>query len=153
MKRAIFYIMNYISTYQVLWTSKHNLEIIILSSMIFWFGLGWVRAEATNLKSCFFQVVAFNRTVEKVEQFLQNEAKGTKVVGAKSLEDMVSKLKKPRRVMLLVKAGQAVDDFILKLVRDLSVLTIKIQQGCNFFYAETQNFIGLKVKMVNLQIS
>lgn len=63
------------------------------------------------------QVVAFNRTVEKVEQFLQNEAKGTKVIGAKSLEDMVSKLKKPRRVMLLVKAGQAVDDFILKLVR------------------------------------
>lgn len=66
---------------------------------------------------CLLQVVAFNRTVEKVEHFLQNEAKGTKVIGAKSMEDMVSKLKKPRRVMLLVKAGQAVDDFILKLVR------------------------------------
>ena len=49
---------------------------------------------------------------------MQNEAKGTKVVGATSLEDMVSKLKKPRRVMLLVKAGQAVDAFIDKLVRE-----------------------------------
>lgn len=62
------------------------------------------------------QVVAYNRTVEKVDQFLQNEAKDTKVIGAKSLEDMVSKLKTPRRIMLLVKAGQAVDDFIDKLV-------------------------------------
>ena len=48
---------------------------------------------------------------------MANEAKGTKVVGAHSLEEMVSKLKKPRRVILLVKAGQAVDDFIEKLVR------------------------------------
>ena len=48
---------------------------------------------------------------------MANEAKGTKVVGAHSLEEMVSKLKKPRRIILLVKAGQAVDDFIKKLVR------------------------------------
>lgn len=59
---------------------------------------------------------AFNRTVSKVHDFLQNEAKGSKVIGAESLEDMVSKLKKPRRVILLVKAGKAVDDFIDKLV-------------------------------------
>lgn len=62
------------------------------------------------------QVCAYNRTVSKVHDFLQNEAKGSKVVGAESLEDMVSKLKKPRRIILLVKAGQAVDDFIDKLV-------------------------------------
>ena len=62
-------------------------------------------------------MVAFNRTVSKVDDFLANEAKGTKVIGAKSLEDMVSKLKKPRRVMLLVKAGSAVDAFIDKLVQ------------------------------------
>ena len=59
---------------------------------------------------------AFNRTVSKVDTFLKKEAKGTKVIGARSLEDMVSKLKKPRRVMMLVKAGSAVDDFINKLV-------------------------------------
>jgi 6-phosphogluconate dehydrogenase len=47
------------------------------------------------------QVVAFNRTVEKVDHFLQNEAKGSKVVGAHSIEDMCKKLKKPRRVMVI----------------------------------------------------
>ena len=64
----------------------------------------------------FAQVCAYNRTVSKVHDFLKNEAKGTKVIGAESLEDMVSKLKTPRRIVLLVKAGQAVDDFIDKLV-------------------------------------
>lgn len=54
--------------------------------------------------------------MSKVHDFLKNEAKGSKVIGAESLEDMVSKLKKPRRIILLVKAGQAVDDFIDKLV-------------------------------------
>lgn len=54
--------------------------------------------------------------MSKVHDFLQNEAKGSKVIGAESLEDMVSKLKKPRRIILLVKAGQAVDHFIDKLV-------------------------------------
>lgn len=48
-------------------------------------------------------VCAFNRTTEKVDSFLAREAKGTKVVGAHSLPEMVAKLKKPRRVMLLVK--------------------------------------------------
>lgn len=41
----------------------------------------------------------------QVDQFLQNEAKGTKIIGATSLEDMVAKLKKPRKVMLLVKGN------------------------------------------------
>lgn len=65
------------------------------------------------------QVCAYNRTVSKVHDFLKNEAKGSKVIGAESLEDMVAKLKKPRRIVLLVKAGQAVDDFIDKLVGSL----------------------------------
>lgn len=52
-----------------------------------------------------------------MDDFLANEAKGSKVIGVHSLEEMVSKLKKPRRIILLVKAGSAVDDFINKLVR------------------------------------
>ena len=52
----------------------------------------------------------------QVDAFLEGGAKGTKVVGAHSMEEMVAKLKKPRRVMMLVKAGQPVDDFIDKLV-------------------------------------
>lgn len=56
-----------------------------------------------NMNDHGFVVCAYNRTTDKVTAFLENEAKGTKVVGAYSLEEMVSKLKKPRRVMLLVK--------------------------------------------------
>ncbi|KAH3818006.1 6-phosphogluconate dehydrogenase, decarboxylating-like isoform X1 [Dreissena polymorpha] len=89
-----------------------------------------------NMNDHGFTVVAFNRTVSKVEEFLSNEAKGTKVIGAKSMEDMVAHLKKPRRVMLLVKAGQAVDDFINKLVPLLEKGDIIIDGG-NSEYTDT----------------
>jgi len=59
-----------------------------------------------NMNDHGFTVVAFNRTVSKVDDFLNNEAKGTKVIGAHSIEEMVALLKKPRRVMLMVKAGK-----------------------------------------------
>ncbi|KKY27846.1 putative 6-phosphogluconate dehydrogenase [Phaeomoniella chlamydospora] len=63
-----------------------------------------------------FTVVAFNRTVAKVDRFLENEAKGKSIVGAHSIQEFVSKLKTPRRMMLLVQAGKAVDDFIEALL-------------------------------------
>ena len=81
-----------------------------------------------------FTVVAFNRTVSKVDRFLENEAKGKSsnsnlrgttltnhgpgksIVGAHSIEEFCAKLKTPRRIMLLVMAGPAVDDFIEKLL-------------------------------------
>ncbi|KAJ3527350.1 hypothetical protein NMY22_g9822 [Coprinellus aureogranulatus] len=65
-----------------------------------------------NMNDKGFNVVAFNRTTSKVDHFLQNEAKGTNVQGAHSIEELVAKLKRPRKIILLVKAGQAVDDFI-----------------------------------------
>jgi len=65
-----------------------------------------------------FTVVAFNRTVAKVDHFLENEAKGKSIVGAKSIKEFVSKLKKPRRMMLLVMAGKPVDDFIELLLTE-----------------------------------
>ncbi|MGH0121715.1 UNVERIFIED_CONTAM: hypothetical protein FKN15_000187 [Acipenser sinensis] len=89
-----------------------------------------------NMNDHGFVVCAYNRTVSKVQDFLDNEAKGTNVVGARSLEDMVSKLKKPRRVVLLVKAGQAVDDFISKLVPLLEAGDIIIDGG-NSEYRDT----------------
>ncbi|XP_063868625.1 6-phosphogluconate dehydrogenase, decarboxylating-like isoform X1 [Scylla paramamosain] len=82
-------------------------------------------------------VCAFNRTTEKVDSFLAKEAKGTKVVGAHSLPEMVAKLKKPRRVMLLVKAGAAVDSFIEKLIPLLEKGDIIIDGG-NSEYQDTQ---------------
>lgn len=59
-----------------------------------------------NMNDHGFVVCAYNRTTQKVDDFLNNEAKGTKIVGAHSLEEMVRKLKKPRRVMMLVKGKQ-----------------------------------------------
>lgn len=56
-----------------------------------------------NMNDHGFVVCAYNRTTDKVKSFLENEAKGTKVIGAYSLKEMVLKLKSPRRVMLLVK--------------------------------------------------
>nr|BAD98151.1 6-phosphogluconate dehydrogenase [Ascidia sydneiensis samea] len=82
-----------------------------------------------NMNDHGFVVCAFNRTVEKVDRFLENEAKGTKIVGAHSVKEMVDKLKKPRRVMMLVKAGKAVDAFIEQLIPHLEAGSIIIDGG------------------------
>ncbi|XP_013147461.1 PREDICTED: 6-phosphogluconate dehydrogenase, decarboxylating [Papilio polytes] len=92
-----------------------------------------------NMDSKGFVVCAYNRTVEKVDHFLANEAKGTKIIGAKSLEDMVQKLKKPRKVMLLVKAGSAVDAFVKNLLPLLEKGDIIIDGG-NSQYTDTQKW-------------
>jgi 6-phosphogluconate dehydrogenase len=86
-----------------------------------------------NMNDHGYTVVAYNRTVEKVEQFLANEAKGTKVLGATSIEDMVAKLKRPRRVMMLVKAGKPVDEFIDQLIPHLEPGDIIIDGGNSLF--------------------
>src|SRR4029078_3608382 len=72
-----------------------------------------------NMNDHGFTVVAFNRTVSKVDEFLAKEAKGTKVGGAHSIAEACAKLKRPRRVMLMVKAGAAVDEFIQQVLPHL----------------------------------
>ncbi|CAD7077563.1 unnamed protein product [Hermetia illucens] len=89
-----------------------------------------------NMDSKGFVVCAYNRTVDKVTHFLNNEAKGTNIIGATSLQDMVNKLKTPRKVMMLVKAGSAVDDFIAQLVPLLSPGDVIIDGG-NSEYQDT----------------
>jgi 6-phosphogluconate dehydrogenase len=89
-----------------------------------------------NMNDHGFTVVAYNRTVSKVDEFLANEAKGTKVLGAHSIQEMVKKLKKPRRVMMLVKAGQPVDDFIAQVAPHLEKGDIIIDGG-NSLYQDT----------------
>jgi 6-phosphogluconate dehydrogenase len=86
-----------------------------------------------NMNDHGFTVVAFNRTVEKVDHFLANEAKGTKVLGAHSLEEMIGQLKRPRRVMMLVKAGKPVDEFIEHLLPLLEAGDIIIDGGNSLF--------------------
>merc|ERR1711881_234608 len=82
-----------------------------------------------NMADHGFTAVAFNRTVSKVDRFLENEAKGKSVVGAHSIEEFCAKLKKPRRMMLLVMAGPAVDDFIEKLLPHIEKGDIIIDGG------------------------
>jgi 6-phosphogluconate dehydrogenase len=86
-----------------------------------------------NMNDHGFTVVAFNRTVSKVDEFLAKEAKGTKVTGAHSIEEMVGLLKKPRRVMLMVKAGKPVDEFIEHLLPHLEPGDSIIDGGNSLF--------------------
>ena len=86
-----------------------------------------------NMDDHGFTVAAFNRTVSKVDDFLANAAKGTRVIGAHSIEEMVARLKRPRRVMLMVKAGQAVDETIGHILPHLEAGDIIIDGGNSLF--------------------
>ena len=86
-----------------------------------------------NMNDKGFTVVAYNRTTSKVEDFINGEAKGTNIIGAYSIEEMVKHLKRPRRVMMLVKAGQAVDDFIDQIIPYLEPGDIIIDGGNSLF--------------------
>ncbi|KAL1997981.1 hypothetical protein VTN02DRAFT_271 [Thermoascus thermophilus] len=80
-----------------------------------------------------YTVVAYNRTVSKVDRFLENEAKGKSIVGAHSIEEFCAKLKKPRRIMLLVMAGKPVDDFIEAILPHIEPGDILIDGGNSHF--------------------
>ncbi len=89
-----------------------------------------------NMNDHGFTVAVFNRTVAKVDEFLDKEAKGTKVVGGHSIQEFVALLKKPRRVMFMVKAGKAVDDLIAEILPHLEPGDIIIDGG-NSLYEDT----------------
>jgi 6-phosphogluconate dehydrogenase len=86
-----------------------------------------------NMNDHGFKVAVFNRTVSKVDDFLANEAKGTQVVGAHSIEEFAGLLKKPRRVMLMVKAGDSVDQTIEHVLPYLEKGDIVIDGGNSLF--------------------
>jgi len=89
-----------------------------------------------NMNDHGFRVAVFNRTVSKVDDFLNDEAKGTKIVGCHSVEELVKALKKPRRVMLMVKAGDTVDEMINQVAPNLEKGDILIDGG-NSHYPDT----------------
>merc|ERR1712178_228841 len=86
-----------------------------------------------NMNDHGFKIAVFNRTPEKVTKFIENEAKGTNVEGALTIEEFVAKLKTPRRVMMLVMAGKPVDAFIDKLIPLLEAGDIIIDGGNSHF--------------------
>ncbi len=86
-----------------------------------------------NMNDHGFKVAVFNRTVSKVDDFLANEATGTHVVGAHTIEEFISLLKRPRRVMLMVKAGDTVDQMIEHVLPYLEPGDIVIDGGNSLF--------------------
>ncbi|MCR5484068.1 MAG: decarboxylating NADP(+)-dependent phosphogluconate dehydrogenase [Clostridiales bacterium] len=88
---------------------------------------------AMNMESKGFTVSVYNRTGEKVTRFVEGRAKGKNIVGTYSLEELVNSLEKPRKVMMMIKAGQAVDDMIENLIPLLSDGDIIIDGGNSHF--------------------
>ena len=87
-----------------------------------------------NMNDHGYTVVAFNRTVSKVDAFMNDAAKGrTTILPAHSIEEMIGLLKRPRKIMLMVKAGKAVDDFIETLLPYLQEGDLIIDGGNSHF--------------------
>lgn len=86
-----------------------------------------------NMESKGFTAAVYNRTVEKVDKFIDGRANGKNVIGTHSLQELVDSLKKPRKIMLMVKAGTPVDDFIGKLIPLLGKGDIIIDGGNSHF--------------------
>ena len=86
-----------------------------------------------NMESKGFTVAVFNRTTEKVDKFVNGRAAGKNIIGCHSLQELVDNLEKPRKVFMMVKAGQAVDDMIEQLLPLLDDGDILIDGGNSHF--------------------
>jgi 6-phosphogluconate dehydrogenase len=89
-----------------------------------------------NIESRGFTVAVFNRTVEKVTNFVNGRGQGKKIIGTSSIPELVASLKAPRKVFLMVKAGKAVDEFIETIIPHLEQGDIIIDGG-NSHYPDT----------------
>jgi 6-phosphogluconate dehydrogenase len=92
---------------------------------------------ALNMESRGYHVAVFNRTTKVVDDFIAGRAKGKKFVGCHSVEELVQNLKSPRKVMIMVKAGQPVDAVIDQLVPLLDKGDVIIDGG-NSYYVDTE---------------
>ena len=102
-----------------------------------------------NMESKGFTVAAFNRTVSKVDAFLAGRAKGKNILGMHSVEELCSVLEKPRKVMLMVKAGPVVDAFIKQIVPYLEPGDIIIDGGNSHFPDSTRRTSELRAKGIH----
>ena len=89
-----------------------------------------------NMADHGYRVAVFNRTSSKVDEFIEGPAKGKDIIGAHTLDDLVASLEKPRKVMLMVKAGDVVDRFIDLLLHLLEPGDVIIDGG-NSYYPDT----------------
>jgi 6-phosphogluconate dehydrogenase len=101
---------------------------------------------ALNIHDKGFKVAVFNRTVSKVDEFLNDAAKGSGIYGAHTIEQFIASLKRPRRIILMVKAGAPVDEFIEHLLPHLEAGDIIIDGGNSLFTDTTRRCNELKKK-------
>jgi len=102
-----------------------------------------------NIESRGFTVAVFNRTLEKVDNFVNGRAKGKKIIGTHSIAELVGALSTPRKIMLMVKAGKPVDEFIEQIIPHLQKGDIVIDGGNSHFpdtirrtkYLESKGFL------------
>ena len=86
-----------------------------------------------NMESKGFTIAVYNRSTEKVDNFINGRAKGKKIIGCRSVEELVQALEKPRKVMMMIRAGQAVDDMISQLLPLLEPGDVIIDGGNSYF--------------------
>ena len=101
-----------------------------------------------NMNDHGFKVAVYNRTTTTVDEFLEGPAKDTQVIGTHSLEDLVDNLESPRIVMLMVKAGEVVDQYIDKLVPLLSPGDIIVDGGNSLFTDTNRRTADLQAKNI-----
>src|SRR5208283_3574609 len=102
-----------------------------------------------NVESRGFTVAVYNRTLEKVDNFVQGRAKEKRIIGTHSIAELVGSLKTPRKIMLMVKAGKPVDEFIEQIIPHLQQGDIIIDGGNSHFpdtirrtkYLESKGFL------------
>lgn len=86
-----------------------------------------------NMESKGFTIAVYNRSTEKVDNFINGRAKGKKIIGCRSVEELVQALEKPRKIMMMIRAGQAVDDMISQLLPLLEPGDVIIDGGNSYF--------------------
>lgn len=91
---------------------------------------------AMNMESKGFTVAVFNRSTQRVTRFMEGRAKGRRIMGCMSLEELCAAVERPRRIMMMVKAGQPVDDLIRQLLPLLEPGDVIIDGG-NAHYPDT----------------
>jgi 6-phosphogluconate dehydrogenase len=99
-----------------------------------------------NIESRGFTVAVYNRTIEKVDGFVNGRGKGKNIIATRTIEDLIANLKSPKKIMLMVKAGKPVDDFIELLIPHLEKGDIIIDGGNSHFPDTTRRTKYLEKK-------
>src|SRR4029079_17711094 len=111
---------------------------------------------ALNIESRGYKVAVFNRTTEKVDAFLEGRGKGKNFIGCHSIDDLVKRGKQTRKIMMMVKAGQPVDDLIDQLLEYMTKGDVIIDGGNEHFTnteRRTQDVEGKKLLYVGTGVS